>query len=129
MEKGMATHSSILACRIPWTEEPWRATRTQRSVLVADQVGLRQGPGTRARPALRREVRVHVHLMRSQLRSHGPARLGRGGEGGSAEGGASEPSLGPPHQAPQLQPCFSASCLLEAWKSLCTQAPSQAAGK
>ena len=23
---GMATHSSILACEIPWTEEPWRAT-------------------------------------------------------------------------------------------------------
>ena len=22
----MATHSSILACRIPWTEEPWWAT-------------------------------------------------------------------------------------------------------
>ena len=22
MEKGMATHSSILAWRIPWTEEP-----------------------------------------------------------------------------------------------------------
>ena len=22
MEKGTATHSSILACRIPWTEEP-----------------------------------------------------------------------------------------------------------
>ena len=22
LEKGMATHSSILACRIPWTEEP-----------------------------------------------------------------------------------------------------------
>ena len=21
-EKGMATHSSILACRIPWTQEP-----------------------------------------------------------------------------------------------------------
>ena len=21
-EKGMVTHSSILACRIPWTEEP-----------------------------------------------------------------------------------------------------------
>ena len=21
-EKGMATHSSILACRIPWTDEP-----------------------------------------------------------------------------------------------------------
>ena len=22
LEKGMATHSSILACRIPWTEDP-----------------------------------------------------------------------------------------------------------
>ena len=22
LEKGMATHSSILACRVPWTEEP-----------------------------------------------------------------------------------------------------------
>ena len=22
LEKGMATHSIILACRIPWTEEP-----------------------------------------------------------------------------------------------------------
>ena len=24
LEKGMATHSSIPACRIPWTEEPGR---------------------------------------------------------------------------------------------------------
>ena len=24
LEKGMATHSSILAWKIPWTEEPWR---------------------------------------------------------------------------------------------------------
>ena len=24
LEKQMATHSSILACRIPWTEEPGR---------------------------------------------------------------------------------------------------------
>ena len=22
LEKGMATHSNILVCRIPWTEEP-----------------------------------------------------------------------------------------------------------
>ena len=26
LEKEMATHSSILACRIPWTEEPGWAT-------------------------------------------------------------------------------------------------------
>ena len=24
LEKGMATHSDILVCRIPWTEEPDR---------------------------------------------------------------------------------------------------------
>ena len=26
LEKGMAIHSSILAWRIRWTEEPWKAT-------------------------------------------------------------------------------------------------------
>ena len=32
LEKGMATHSSILAWRIPWTEEPGRllSMRSQR---------------------------------------------------------------------------------------------------
>ena len=25
LEKGMATHSDILAWRIPWTEKPWQA--------------------------------------------------------------------------------------------------------
>ena len=32
LEKGMATHSSILAWRIPWTEEPGRLqfTRSER---------------------------------------------------------------------------------------------------
>ena len=25
LEKEMATHSSVLAWKIPWTEEPWRA--------------------------------------------------------------------------------------------------------
>ena len=24
LERGMAIHSSVLACRIPWTEEPGR---------------------------------------------------------------------------------------------------------
>ena len=26
LERGTATHSSILAWKIPWTEEPWQAT-------------------------------------------------------------------------------------------------------
>ena len=25
LEKGMATHSSLLAWKIPWTEEPWNS--------------------------------------------------------------------------------------------------------
>ena len=29
LEKEMATHSSILACRIPWTEEPGRLQSMQ----------------------------------------------------------------------------------------------------
>ena len=28
LEKGMATHSSILAWRIPWTEEPGEVTKS-----------------------------------------------------------------------------------------------------
>ena len=36
LEKGMATHSSILACRIPWTEasgrhSPWDHEELDRS--------------------------------------------------------------------------------------------------
>ena len=30
LEEGMATHSSILAGRIPWTEEPGGLQRSQR---------------------------------------------------------------------------------------------------
>ena len=29
LEKGMATHSSILAWRIAWTVEPWRLQSTE----------------------------------------------------------------------------------------------------
>ena len=31
LEKGMATHSSILAWRIPWTEEPGRLVQSMGS--------------------------------------------------------------------------------------------------
>ena len=33
LEKGMATHSSILAWRIPWTEEPGRLQPTAKSQI------------------------------------------------------------------------------------------------
>ena len=36
LEKGMATHSGILACRIPWTEKPGRPQfmRSQRDIYT-----------------------------------------------------------------------------------------------
>ena len=44
LEKEMATHSSILACRIPWTEEPG-GLQSMRSL----QAGVREAgrPGVR----------------------------------------------------------------------------------
>jgi len=42
LEEGMATHSSILACRIPWTEEPggnspwgWKESDTTEQLMLS----------------------------------------------------------------------------------------------
>ena len=45
LEKGMATHSSILAWRIPWVEEPWWATvlgdsESNRTEQINNESGL-----------------------------------------------------------------------------------------
>ena len=39
LEKGMATHSSILACRIPWTEEPGglQSMGSQSQILLSNE--------------------------------------------------------------------------------------------
>ena len=34
LEKGMATHYSILAWRIPWTEEPWGHKESDMTELL-----------------------------------------------------------------------------------------------
>ena len=31
LEEGMATHSGILAWRVPWTEEPWGHKESDRT--------------------------------------------------------------------------------------------------
>ena len=36
LEKGMATHSSILAWRIPWTEEPGRLQSSGSQIVRCD---------------------------------------------------------------------------------------------
>jgi len=36
MEEGMATHSSILAKRIPWTEEPGRLQSIESQIAGHD---------------------------------------------------------------------------------------------
>ena len=42
-EKGMATHSSILAWRIPWTEQPKSWTRLSPSQKLEDYEGQCRG--------------------------------------------------------------------------------------
>ena len=43
LEEGMATHSSILAWRIPWTEEPG-GLQSMRSQKVRHDLGTKQPP-------------------------------------------------------------------------------------
>ena len=46
LEKGMATHSSILAWRIPWTEEPGRLQSKGRTELDATEMTYHTGTHT-----------------------------------------------------------------------------------
>ena len=62
LEKGMATHSSILAWRIPWTQEPssyslWglRESDTTKGLTLS----LSAGPGLDIHP---RERETHIHM-------------------------------------------------------------------
>ena len=56
LEEGMATHSSILAWRIPWTEEPGRllSTVSQRVDMTEASEHARTVGNPQARPALYR---------------------------------------------------------------------------
>ena len=59
LKKSMATHSSILAWRFPWTEDPgglqstgWQRVRHDRSDLAQDacnNIGTRSNPGIHTR--------------------------------------------------------------------------------
>ena len=50
LEEGMATHSSILACRFPWTEEPVgpQSMGSQRVVTEHASMQWRTGGGSHA---------------------------------------------------------------------------------
>ena len=97
LEKEMATHSSILAWRIPWTEDPYRlqSTGSQRvghdcatSLSLHFSWGVRSGkenpaaghssflltfvPKTRTGSALRVCV-VHMHLLAASWNEVSPA--------------------------------------------------------
>ena len=49
LEEGMATHSSVLAWRIPWTEEPGRLQSMR--LLSVHVVGSATGPGPGSVPS------------------------------------------------------------------------------
>ena len=40
LEKGMATHSSILAWRIPWTEQPGGFAKTRKESDIIERLTL-----------------------------------------------------------------------------------------
>ena len=40
LEKEMATHSGILACKFPWTEEPGMAGNSQKESHTTEQLTL-----------------------------------------------------------------------------------------
>ena len=46
LEKGMATHSSVLAWRIPWTEEPGYSPWGHKQSDMTEQLTLSQGRKT-----------------------------------------------------------------------------------
>ena len=82
LEKGMATHSSVPAWRIPWTEEPWgrwesdtteRQTVKDASLVVqwlrlhtpgAGSLGLIPGQGTINRPHL---LQLRVQMLQLKI--------------------------------------------------------------
>ena len=47
LEKGMATHSSILAWRIPWTEEPGGLQSTGSQTVGHEWANMQPQPHTR----------------------------------------------------------------------------------
>ena len=56
LEKGMATHSSILAWRIPWTEEPGRlyiVHRVPKESDMTERLNNNNKDGLRVKPRVR----------------------------------------------------------------------------
>ena len=64
LEKGMATHSSVLAWKIPWTEEPGRlqSIRLQR---------VRHDKGTKHTPIQPTSVQFSRSVVSDSLQPHG----------------------------------------------------------
>ena len=61
LEKGMATHSSILAWRIPWTEEPGRL---QFTVLQSrTQLSMHMHTHTHTHTHTRTQVQGHYAIL------------------------------------------------------------------
>ena len=88
LEEGMATHSSILAWRIPWTEEPIRLQFMGSQRVGHDSVTEHKGPGSRE---LKQESGVHAPPL---LRSLGGQQQGGGPVGQQRQRGwSAHPSM------------------------------------
>ena len=71
LEEGMATHSRILAWRIPWTEEPGglQSTGSQSRTRLSDRAQAGERPAlTRSRPEKEGLLSVLLSAPRKQIR-------------------------------------------------------------
>ena len=68
-EKAMATHSSTLAWKIPWTEEPGRL----QSMGSLSRTGLSDFTFTFHFPALEKEMATHSSVLAWRIRGMGEA--------------------------------------------------------
>ena len=72
LEKGRATHSSILAWRIPWTEEPGGLQSMESKRVAHDRVT--NNTGAQRNKRSRHEGKPSPHLEKSRRSGKGPAR-------------------------------------------------------
>ena len=70
LEKGMATHSSIFAWRIPWTEEP-DGLQSRGSPRVRERAGNKRNSVLRSLPCSGASVPPAVQWRLSQCIPHG----------------------------------------------------------
>ena len=83
LEKGRATHSSILSWEIPWTEEPWRAIAhgvghswATNAFIFISKDSVHAASFSRNQNFIRSGIHTHTHFLDSLVVKNLPAKAG-----------------------------------------------------